>query len=90
MTARRTYSGAQPALTGGDDRPATPCVDHVPVYDALIDNPHSSTARFVIEKARGICATCPVWQRCLTDNAGEEWAQAVATGKTLMQRARAS
>lgn len=81
--------GKTPGLTGGDDRPRTPCMDNRHVYDALIDRPLSAEARYVVEEARAICATCPVWQPCLTANAGEEWAKAVITGKTLQARAAA-
>lgn len=78
-----------PTLTGGQDHPETPCMSNRPVYDELIDRPNGADVRYVIEKARALCATCPIWQACLTANAGEEWAIAVATGRSVQQRAAA-
>lgn len=67
----------------------TPCTENRHVYDALIDHHAGHTWRWAVDNARALCATCPIWQACLTANADEEWAQAVITGKNVMHRVAA-
>lgn len=88
MTGPRTpHTRPSSTLTGGDDRPATPCKERWFPFEVLIERTGGDQWRSAVDEARGMCARCPIWQTCLVENRDEEWAIAVTTGKSIQQRA---
>lgn len=76
---RNPHPSAQPTLTGGQERPATPCLGRWWLFDSLIDHAESkSRPTFrdaLVREARDVCSACPISKQCLTvDNADEKWA----------------
>lgn len=86
---RRSYHGAQPDRTGGEDRPAPACAGNPEPYDTLIDVTSGPVFHWAVAEARAICSTCALFAECMTANRGEPWAAAVITGKSLQQRVKA-
>ena len=74
---RRTYSGPQPALTGGEDRPQPACAGRWFVYDVLHELTAGPVFRSAQREARQICGSCPLMAECLRANRGEPWAAAI-------------
>ena len=79
---RLAHPAAQPALTGGADRPPTPCVGRWWLFDQLIDHaesrPRATYRDALVREARDVCAGCPISAQCLkVDNAQEPWAQLI-------------
>lgn len=85
---RLPHTRATERRTGGTDATETPCAGRWFVYDILVDNSSGPAYHNAIAEARAICATCPISTACLLANRDEEWAQAVITGKTLMERVK--
>lgn len=80
---RRTYPGAQPDRTGGDDAATVPCAGRWFVYDVLVDQASGPVFRSALAEARSICGGCPIQTGCLSRALDEEepWAQAVVGTK---------
>ena len=78
---RRTYHGAQPDRTGGEDRPAPACAGRTEPYDTLIDVTSGPVFHWAVAEARAICSTCDLFAECMTANRGERWAEAVLGDK---------
>lgn len=87
-TARLPHTPARPTLTGGDDRPATPCEGRWWLFDTIIDAPGSALGLSAVKEARDLCGTCPISRQCLTvDNAGQEWAQLIVGARNTRTKA---
>lgn len=77
----------QPELTGGEEQPEPACTGRWFVYDVLIDTSGGPIWHEAVREARDICSRCQLWRTCLAENRGEEWAEAVITGKSAQQKA---
>ena len=92
MNRRHAHRFASPALTGGDDRPDTPCTrdvaarlaikaatgDYPPSpFDVLLDSNAGTRFRQARREAAAMCGECPFSGKCLSDNADEPWVMAL-------------
>lgn len=83
---RRTYAAPQPARTTGADAVTTPCAETPWPFDTLIEVTSGERFHNAVTAARAVCGRCPIQQACLVENRREDWARAVITGKSVMQR----
>lgn len=86
---RLPHSRPTPSLTGGDDRPRTPCADRPDVYETL--HGRYGVNAEALEAARNMCGTCllrnpDTAKACLDGAVGQWWRRHVLSKKSTVPK----